>query len=452
MAALWRLGGPPSLWCGCFAGGTAQGEVEHVQEDPLAATPAAEFWRGAHDQSIVQDSRCFRTSGSSSSETSTRSAATVSPVPGYSNVSSEQQPLPTILGNSYPKSKAAHHAHFCDGDGAKGEAAHSERHGHREHMRQWLRSRTLPNFGLARANSLPLEREGGASGAETAGESGGTGSDGAGGGGSDNPAGGRVRGRRSGRHRMGLLQYKRSTSLPPVGHESSDGESGSAPSMLPRIMRKSSIVLECEELPKIELPPHTKALNRMHFDNVDVDKIRSLLESREGPLSQFMTNILKCTDLRGTAWEDVGDDGGMARPSCMSRSERRRWKRAMRYRYLMPVPEDVPDMVARTLKMPAELSGATLCCMSYTEHELLMCQRSHADVLYGDRFRVQNLLLVKASPNGGVDLCQFGEVVWIQPLPWGQGLVGKIIEKRMLHELKDRARDFERILTEAVGA
>lgn len=99
--------------------------------------------------------------------------------------------------------------------------------------------------------------------------------------------------------------------------------------------------------------------------------------------------------------------------------------------YSAPVPENVPDAIAKLVRLPPVIGTTTVYRLRRSEPgEVTLVQQSYTgDVLYGDRFKIQNTISFKEDACGVVSR-QWAEIVWDQPLPWHSSLIRHFIEKR----------------------
>merc|ERR1711994_228071 len=114
--------------------------------------------------------------------------------------------------------------------------------------------------------------------------------------------------------------------------------------------------------------------------------------------------------------------------------------------FSVPV-QDIPDIVVKALKLPPQLPGTTLSCISCTDTEFMLTSWTKIEgISYSDRFRIQNVLAARTLPKGGIDVRQWGNVVWTQPLPWPHAFLGKLVERESMAEVRKQAERFARFI------
>merc|ERR1711862_855888 len=83
------------------------------------------------------------------------------------------------------------------------------------------------------------------------------------------------------------------------------------------------------------------------------------------------------------------------------------------------------------------------------EQATLVMQSCTHNVPYGEHFRVEDTLRLKAIPGGGVAYDKWTKGVWVKPLPWALSPVTSFVEKKIIREAKGSATLLGRILQEA---
>jgi hypothetical protein len=116
---------------------------------------------------------------------------------------------------------------------------------------------------------------------------------------------------------------------------------------------------------------------------------------------------------------------------------------------------NIPESVFSTTVWRLCETGEDDCCSSPSARnvkQLHIVQQSYTkDVLYSDRFKLQNMLSFKEELDG-VMLRQWVEVIWLKPLPWTHGIVRKFIEQRCISDATKMAPVHARIIEESAHA
>jgi len=167
---------------------------------------------------------------------------------------------------------------------------------------------------------------------------------------------------------------------------------------------------------KIVAPPGVKPI----FEKVvkaTIDDIQAaLLRTEQCPMARFLSETLECYDIEPGEWKPDPTEAGTM---------------VLERRYSAPVPDNVPDAVAKLVRLPPVIGTTTVYRLRRSESdELTMVQQSYTgDVMYGDRFKIQNTISFKEDA-GGVVSRQWAEIVWREALPWHSSLIRHFIEKR----------------------
>jgi hypothetical protein len=113
---------------------------------------------------------------------------------------------------------------------------------------------------------------------------------------------------------------------------------------------------------------------------------------------------------------------------------------------------NIPESVCSTTVWRLCSSAGECCGWSPSARDiehLNIIQHSYTkDVLYGDRFKLQNILSFREAPEG-VILRQWAEVIWLKPLPWTHGMVKKFVEQRCISDITKMAPVHARIIEES---
>lgn len=184
-----------------------------------------------------------------------------------------------------------------------------------------------------------------------------------------------------------------------------------------RVQRRRSTRSATRRMPAPLVPAGTPPLFTMHVRDVTIDRIRAVMERTEDcPLLRFLEEEFLCSDFCTTDWMYSCDTGSA---------------KVRQSDYTMPVPRDIPEVAARLLRVPETISGTTVWRLNADSRELLLVQHSHTkDVLFGDRFKLQNTMSFVQEPAGGVTVSTWTDVIWVTPLPWTHGVIKHVIEKK----------------------
>jgi len=165
------------------------------------------------------------------------------------------------------------------------------------------------------------------------------------------------------------------------------------------------------------LAPTEKPLLTVHVKGLSLARAQAALERTDNsPLLNFLEEAFQCSNFSTTDWMHSSDTGNA---------------KIRHSSYTMPVPGDIPDVVARLLRVPDTIRGTTVWRMHADSRELVLVQHTQTkDVLYGDRFKLQNTMSVVEEPTGGVMVSTWTDVVWATPLPWTHGMIKHVIEKK----------------------
>jgi hypothetical protein len=223
-----------------------------------------------------------------------------------------------------------------------------------------------------------------------------------------------------------------------AGDESSGSEADEAkPKRVRKRDRMRHLASKMVRVPTPKEPAGTSPLTSKHLPDVTIAGLRDAIEDTQNcPLLRFL-QVMDCYDIITTAWEAMDQHPGhMVRKS---------W-------YVMPVPRNVPEGVAKLLGIPAALRSCSVWRLQQINSvdELVLVQRCYTrDVKYSDRLEIQSTLSFKAVAEGGVTMRQWVDTIWVTPLPWTHGMVKHFIEKRSKATAESNASDFARVIREA---
>jgi hypothetical protein len=219
--------------------------------------------------------------------------------------------------------------------------------------------------------------------------------------------------------------------------------------------RRTTIFTASKDLPGPAPPTRVPPLLVQHLPGVTIAGLRKAFESTENcPNTRFLREVLGATYITSSRWAQCPNFAGtqVRKISCM-----------------MPVPNETPEFIRRLLNIPESICSTTvwrLCSegagasgwspstrgWSPSAHDvqrLNIVQQSYTkDVMYGDRFKLQNILSFREAPEG-VTLQQWAEVIWLKPLPWTHGMVKKFVEQRCISDITKMAPVHARIIEES---
>mmetsp|Transcript_11189 Transcript_11189/g.29798 ORF Transcript_11189/g.29798 Transcript_11189/m.29798 type:complete len:416 (+) Transcript_11189:74-1321(+) len=204
--------------------------------------------------------------------------------------------------------------------------------------------------------------------------------------------------------------------------------------------QKSTLGAACKSLPAGPISPEGlgEPIFTERITEVSMDQVRGALASDEScPLHRFMREALGFYDMMATGWRDCSQTENVrVRKTC----------------YTMVVPPDVPAAVRRLCNIPDTLCGSTLVRMHDNGEDVQLLQQSYThDVLYGDCFKVHNLLSFCEEPAGGIVIKQWVATVWEKPLPWTHGFVKLFVERKVRADATHNAPRFGEALRASVG-
>lgn len=203
-----------------------------------------------------------------------------------------------------------------------------------------------------------------------------------------------------------------------------------------RKSRRISTVLRngMQSLPYPRAPQRGSPLFSQHIDKMLSEIRDDFAQDDECVIKRFLRDVMECFDISSSDWMDSEDvDSNMVKS----------------FEYKSKIPSDVPDAVVRLCRLPQTILGSTIVHLCSNDDELTVVQHSRTrNVLYGDRFLLQNTMSFQKEPSGGVMLRQWTEVVWIEPLPWTHGIVKFFIERKAKSGARETADDFACIIRE----
>jgi len=194
----------------------------------------------------------------------------------------------------------------------------------------------------------------------------------------------------------------------------------------------SSILDECATVPFPKTPHGVKPIKSCTIDTT-VGAVKRALDAMDGPFEEFMRDELGCSKHNNTAW--IADN--RASGNCVFRSSH----------YDAVPPADLPSVVKKLMGVPDILKGRSLYSLSCSEDSIVLLQQSFlSDVLYSDRFYLENTFCI-ASDSAGCTLSQWTEVIWKKPLPWTHSPATFFIDRKAKSEARATFKAFTQILT-----
>jgi len=199
---------------------------------------------------------------------------------------------------------------------------------------------------------------------------------------------------------------------------------------------KSSVSTAGRRLP-VPTKPTMQPLSTHEIQASLSDLRAALMKVKRCPMIQFLKQVGGCHHFTTTDWEDGREHPGTKVRRCS---------------YTTPVPADVPAFARRLLSVPDEINTSTVWQLSGDEKEMLLQQHSCSpDIMYGDRFKVQNVLHFCELREGVVTAKQWVDIVWEKPLPWTHGVVRQFIETKTKKDGLTFSGDLVSMLQEAAS-
>lgn len=230
-----------------------------------------------------------------------------------------------------------------------------------------------------------------------------------------------------------LLEYVRFHSFEEGSFDRALDQSDESASTRRPIALTASMSAALATLPEAPaISPRAPLLTAVYKD-FTFETLCAQFEAEEWFLDPFMIETLHAMEMRTMPWKKGVRAGAMVRET----------------RITMPLPPDVPRPVARILGMPSELTVTAVFQYRRTAEEAVVIMHSATPgVLYGDHFRVEDIIRIRPHPDGTAELRKWTEAVWVKPLPWTLGFVKKFIEFKVRSEAKAGARTMDRMIGE----
>jgi hypothetical protein len=167
----------------------------------------------------------------------------------------------------------------------------------------------------------------------------------------------------------------------------------------------------------------TKPLCSCHLKNATMQSVRSAVEQdHHWFMSRFQVEVLKAHDMSITPWtQEEGMQGTSVRRS----------------KYKVPRPDDLPKALANMIGFPAIINSVTLARLHCTDDRItLVLQSAATNVPYGDRQRVEDVLVFTAHPSGGVSVSKWMTGFRMAALPWAIRMSGPLFDSKVKADAK----------------
>lgn len=202
--------------------------------------------------------------------------------------------------------------------------------------------------------------------------------------------------------------------------------------------RQSTLRTASRNVPLPMVPASAKPNYSGMIENTTVREIKhAILMAEQCPLQRFLDEVAGCEGISATDWMECTEQPGTQVRKVL-------WSAAM--------PADMSDTIRRLLSLPPQISGTTVWRLQDSGGNLALIQHSYSrNVMYGDRFRLQNTLRFSPSPSGnGVQLDSFADTIWVSPLPWTHAGVKVFLERRSRAEAAAGTAELKRLIEEAL--
>mmetsp|Transcript_61325 Transcript_61325/g.176453 ORF Transcript_61325/g.176453 Transcript_61325/m.176453 type:complete len:348 (+) Transcript_61325:79-1122(+) len=187
--------------------------------------------------------------------------------------------------------------------------------------------------------------------------------------------------------------------------------------------RSASFDMDLSEMSETAPPaeePLVAGRLEVHFH--DIAKAMLAADDRS-PLTIFLKGVLRCEGLTGEQWSrEVVTEPGVSL--------------FLRHcRYQLPLPDDIPDVALRVLKLKGSVQSSTTSRLEVSADGITLHEvsRTHG-LLYSERMHVMNTYRFEADAMGGVAWRSWTRTVWTKALPWTHGFLVKLIEGRVRAE------------------
>lgn len=191
-----------------------------------------------------------------------------------------------------------------------------------------------------------------------------------------------------------------------------------------------------DELPLQEHPSRGEPLVAAVLPNVALSQItRILLQNEDWLFERFLNAQYGTYDIEPSEWKEAGSSKSLVRT----------------LRGRIPFPPDVPKAIVRMLALPPSSRVTMVFRAEIKQSEVRISQETCThDVAFGESFKVQDLLVFKPDPSGGVAFLKWTVVKWEQALPWSCSVIKPFVERKTRSGSIDGGKTFLRILQEGI--
>lgn len=159
-----------------------------------------------------------------------------------------------------------------------------------------------------------------------------------------------------------------------------------------------------------------------------MEALRECLDKEEWFMEGFQREVMKIRDMRWEPFLEATYKPGVKVRRCT---------------YVMPLPQDLPRAVASIIGLPKESRMTTVYCLKITNDEITLVYQTHThDVMYGDKFRAQDLHVWRPLADGGVEYRKWSSAVWLDSLPWTHGVVKSAINAKTVQTGRETVENF----------
>jgi len=204
------------------------------------------------------------------------------------------------------------------------------------------------------------------------------------------------------------------------------------------LIRTASFEVDHSELPELCIPEKEQPLVSGHLDARFDDIATTIFRHVDSPFDSFLCGDMDCFDMFSSPF--VEETEGVA-DTTVQRSV-----------YQLPLPADIPEIVARLLGLGKSVKSTTFTRAVTSKGLITLQQISHTEgLLYSERMRVMNIHCLEEDPAGGVAWRTFTRIVWTKPLPWTHSFIVKFIDGRVKAETKINAPKLMRCIKDGAG-
>jgi len=198
-------------------------------------------------------------------------------------------------------------------------------------------------------------------------------------------------------------------------------------------------------------PPASTPLLRNFLSNVSMSDVRRAMRAEPFWYCKYLKKCRKCHDIKKYRWTTGTGHAGLVRG----------------VRFLLPLPQDLPSWLQKSIQVPAETNGTTVVRLdgagrvpdceddlqgiSDSQPVVLVLQMCSHDAPYGEHFRVQETVRFTRAA-GGVDMQRWVEVVWVKSLPWALGALRRIIETKTVAGAEEADAEVVEIIQKVINS